>query len=50
MQTGSADYLMLDLKHDDTEIKARLETNPQLQLLQVFANERGDEVRIYLQR
>jgi hypothetical protein len=49
-QSRSADYLMLELNHDDTAIKTRLDTNQQLQLLQSFANERGDEVRIYLQR
>ncbi len=49
-QSHSTDYLMLDLKHEDTESKTLLETNQQLQLLQSFANKRGDEVRIYLQR
>jgi hypothetical protein len=45
----SSDYLMLDLKHDDIEILTHIEANPQLQLLQSFANERGDEIRVYLQ-
>jgi hypothetical protein len=48
-QSASTDYLMLDIKHDDTEIKTHIEANPRLQLLHSFANERGDEVRVYLQ-
>lgn len=49
-QSSSSDYLMIDIKHDDNEIRSQLDGNPQLELLQRFANERGDEVRIYLQR
>jgi hypothetical protein len=48
-ESRSDDYIMLDVKHDETTIKHQLDENPQLQLLQSFANKRGDEVRIYLQ-
>ncbi|MES2625340.1 MAG: hypothetical protein V4628_08680 [Pseudomonadota bacterium] len=46
----SADYLMLDIKRDDLEVKKHLDANSELQLIQSFANKRGDEVRVYLQR
>jgi hypothetical protein len=49
-QSSGSDYLMLDVKHDDNAIKNHLDENSQLELLQSFANKRGDEVRIYLQR
>ena len=49
-QSRSGDYLMLDVKHDDDVIRSQLDANPGLQLLQGFTNERGDEIRIYLQR
>ncbi len=50
LQRGkSGAYLMLDLKHDELDLKKFLDTNAQLQLVQDFANRRGDEVRVYLQ-
>jgi hypothetical protein len=46
--SATGDYLVLDIGHDDdTEA---LDTNSQLTPLERFANERGDEVRIYLRR
>lgn len=47
--TGN-DYLLLDIRRDDRELKALLDANPQFQLVRSFANERGDEVRVYLAR
>lgn len=49
-ESRSSDYLMLDIKHDDSAIKSQLDANAQLELLQSFANSRGDEVRVYRQR
>jgi hypothetical protein len=48
-QSRSSEYLMLDVKHDDAVVKSELDSNPRLELLQSFANQRGDEVRVYLQ-
>ena len=39
--------LALELKASDTTVRAMLDANPRLQLLQRFANDHGDEVRIY---
>jgi hypothetical protein len=44
----TGDYLVLDVdRGDDTSL---LDTNPQLIPVDSFANERGDEVRVYLHR
>jgi hypothetical protein len=43
----SGDYLVLDVDSDDIDM---LDTNPVLVKVNSFANERGDEVRIYLRR
>jgi hypothetical protein len=44
----TGDYLVLDVGHDDDT--QALDSNPQLKPLERFANERGDEVRIYLRQ
>lgn len=43
----SADYLVMELNHRDADSRARLDAMPHYALLTRFANERGDEVRIY---
>lgn len=47
---GSSDYLMLDIRSDDSDLKALLDANPRLQLVRSFANDSGNEVRVYLHR
>jgi hypothetical protein len=49
-ETQPSHYLALSLKRDDDDLRSQLEASPQLLLLQRFANERGDEVRIYQHR
>jgi hypothetical protein len=46
--SAPGDYLVLELGHNDNS--AVLDANPVLQPLQLFTNERGDEVRVYLHR
>ncbi len=46
--SGSGDYLLLEVGHNDDS--DALDTNPLLQQVQRFTNERGDEVRVYLHR
>ncbi|MEY4640986.1 MAG: hypothetical protein RLZZ227_980 [Pseudomonadota bacterium] len=47
--SASGDYLVLDLARGDADAE-RLEANDQLRPVQSFANERGDEVRVYQRR
>ena len=49
-QSKRGDYLMLAVRQSESEIRALLDANQQLQLITRFSNTRGDEVRVYQQQ
>jgi len=47
-QAQSGDYLVLEVKHANTELQNLLDDRSDLELLNVFSNNRNDQLRAYL--
>ena len=47
-QAEPGDYLILNVRHDDQELRDTLDNRKDLELLEVFSNKRDDQLRAYL--
>ena len=47
-QAQAGDYLVLEVKHNNTQLQNLLDERSDLELLDVFSNQRDDQLRAYL--